>query len=109
MMNVVAVGSKIVEMFQIKEYTAEAFEKGMTEAGWKYDDNGTDMILETVRTFENGYELKEVEKRVALYNVCIETEMKYSEYKTNYSGCRTKKDSYDKTNKTIVVYVPQWS
>lgn len=103
MMNVVAAGSKIVEMFQIAEMTPEAFEKGMTEAGWQYDNY--DMIRETTRTFANGAELKETE-RVSLSNICIETEMKYSEYKANYSGCKTKKDSYDKENKTIIVYVP---
>lgn len=103
MMNVVAAGSKVVEMFQIEEMTSEAFEKGRENAGWKYE--GNDMIRETIRTFANGAESKETE-RVSLSNICIETEMKYSEYKANYSGCKTKKDSYDKANKTITVYVP---
>ena len=102
-MNVVAVGSRVVEMFQIEEMTPEAFEKGRENAGWQYDNY--DMIRETTRTFANGAESKETE-RVSLSNICIETEMKYSEYRTNYSGCKTKKDSYDKANKTIAVYVP---
>ena len=37
---------------------------------------------------------------------CEEVEMSYAEYKTSYSECKTKKDSYDKKTKTIVVYVP---
>ena len=104
MMNVVAVGSKVAEMFQIEECTAEAFAKGMKEAGWTYENS--DMIHTTVRKFENGYEMTEIDKRVSLGNICIETEMKYSEYKSSYSGCHTKKNSYDKANKTIIVYVP---
>lgn len=35
-----------------------------------------------------------------------EIEMHYSEYKNKYSGCKTKSGSYDKRNKTIIVYVP---
>lgn len=45
---------------------------------------------------------REVEKAVD----CKEVEMKYSEYKNNYAECDTKKDSYDKKTKTIIVYVP---
>lgn len=37
---------------------------------------------------------------------CEEVAMSYAEYKTSYSDCKTKKDSYDKKTKTIVVYVP---
>lgn len=37
---------------------------------------------------------------------CKEVEMSYSEYKNNYAECDTKKDSYDKKTKTIIVYVP---
>jgi len=106
MMNVVAVGSKIFEMFQIEECTPEAFETGMKAAGWEYE--GSDLIHETVETFPNGYEMKKVD-RVSVYNVCIAMEMKYSEYKKNFAGCRTKKDSYNKETKTIVVYVPQFA
>lgn len=38
---------------------------------------------------------------------CEEVEMLYSEYKKNYSDCKTKANSYDKKQKTIVVYVPK--
>ena len=105
MLNVAAVGSKITNLFQIEEMTPEAFEKGMTEAGWKYDNDGIHMIRETTRTFANGMTCKETQSAV-LTTICIEMEMKYSEYKTNYSGCQTKKGSYDKATKTIHVYVP---
>lgn len=105
MMNVVAIGSKKVDMFQIEEYTAEAFEKAMNEAGWQYE--GNDMVHKTVTEFANGYKLEKVDARVSICNVCIEMEMKYSEYKNSYAGCQTKKDSYNKETKTIVVYVPQ--
>lgn len=88
-MKVVAVGSRIHEMFEISAFTAEAFEAGRTASGWEYD--GYDMVRGT--------------ERVSMTNVCVETEMSYKEYKTNYSGCRTKKDSYNKETKTIVVYV----
>lgn len=37
---------------------------------------------------------------------CKEVEMKYSEYKNNYENYNTKKDSYNKKTKTIIVYVP---
>lgn len=103
MMNVVAVGSKVMEMFQIEEYTAEAFEKGMKAAGWEYADRYT-LAHKNVIRYENGYELEEVEE-VSMYNVCVEMEMSYSEYKTNYSDRQTKKGSYNKDTKTIVVYV----
>lgn len=36
-----------------------------------------------------------------------EVEMHYGEYKENYSDCKTKKGSYDKSDKTIIVYVPK--
>ena len=36
-----------------------------------------------------------------------EVEMKYSEYKENYADCKTKSGSYDKEEKTIVVYIPK--
>lgn len=36
---------------------------------------------------------------------CVEKTMKYSDYKNNYSECKTKKNSYDASAKTIVVYV----
>ena len=103
MMNVVAVGSKIIDMFQIDEYTAEAFEKAMTAAGWEHD--GEDLIHKTVKKYANSYEMEEIDQRVDAYNVCVEQEMKYSEYKANYSECQTKKNSYNKETKTIVVYV----
>ena len=38
---------------------------------------------------------------------CEEVEMKYSEYKENYADCKTKSGSYDKEEKTIVVYLPK--
>lgn len=38
---------------------------------------------------------------------CEEVEMKYSEYKENYADRKTKSGSYDKEEKTIVVYVPK--
>lgn len=104
MLNLVAVGSKVVELFQIEEYTAEAFQKGMRAAGWECE--GNDLIHKTIKRFPNGAELDSVDKRVGMCNVCVETEMKYSEYKKNYAGCYTKKDSYNKETKTIVVYVP---
>jgi len=36
-----------------------------------------------------------------------EIEMPYSEYKNNYSNCKTKANSYNKASKTIIVYVPK--
>ena len=36
-----------------------------------------------------------------------EVEMTYAEYKNNYADCKTKYGSYDKKNKTIIVYVPR--
>ena len=38
---------------------------------------------------------------------CEEVVMSYREYKENYADCKTKAGSYDKTEKTIVVYVPK--
>lgn len=38
---------------------------------------------------------------------CEEVEMKYSEYKNDYSECSTKANSYNKFSKTIIVYVPK--
>mgnify|MGYP001771141093 CR=1 FL=1 len=46
-------------------------------------------------------EMKEAEKA----ENCEEVEMKYYEYKKNYAGCKTKADSYNRREKTIVVYV----
>jgi hypothetical protein len=37
---------------------------------------------------------------------CQEVEMPYKDYKNNYADCKTKKDSYNKDEKTIIVYVP---
>ena len=39
------------------------------------------------------------------FDLATEREMSYSEYKTNYSDCDTKKKSYNGETKTIVVYV----
>ena len=36
-----------------------------------------------------------------------EVEMHYGEYKENYPNCKTKKGSYNKSDKTIIVYVPK--
>lgn len=36
---------------------------------------------------------------------CEEVRMSYREYKTSYADCNTKADSYDKDEKTIIVYV----
>jgi hypothetical protein len=33
--------------------------------------------------------------------------MKYAQYKKQFSGCKTRSDSYDKTDRTILVYVPK--
>lgn len=41
------------------------------------------------------------------YADCDEIEMSYAEYKRNYANCKTKADSYDNKNKTIIVYVPR--
>lgn len=46
---------------------------------------------------------KEEENKIG----CMEVEMSYREYKENYSECKTKADSYDKKEKTIIVYVPE--
>lgn len=48
-------------------------------------------------------ECREAEKAVD----CEEVEMHYSEYKNNYSDCKTKANSYNKKTKTIIVYVPK--
>ena len=37
---------------------------------------------------------------------CKEVEMKYSEYMNCYENCKTKANSYNKSTKTIIVYVP---
>ena len=37
---------------------------------------------------------------------CEEVRMSYREYKENYADCKTKSGSYDKEEKTIIVYVP---
>ena len=58
-----------------------------------------------VKWYENNYicdECRDAENA----KDCEEVEMSYSEYKTNYSDCNTKKDSYNKKTKTIIVYVP---
>lgn len=34
-----------------------------------------------------------------------EVEMKYSEYKNNYSDCKTRPNSYNRETKTIIVFV----
>jgi hypothetical protein len=36
-----------------------------------------------------------------------EVEMHYSEYKNNYSNCKTLPNSYNKETKTIIVLVPK--
>lgn len=36
-----------------------------------------------------------------------EVKMLYSEYKKNYPDCKTKNGTYDKKEKTIIVYVPE--
>ncbi len=41
------------------------------------------------------------------YTDCDEVKMSYSDYKKNHEGCKTKHDSYDKKEKTIIVYVPK--
>jgi len=41
------------------------------------------------------------------YADCDEVEMTYAEYKRSYANCKTKANSYDNKNKTIVVYVPK--
>ena len=38
------------------------------------------------------------------FDLAIEAEMKYSEYKTSYAWCDTKRNSYDANTKTIIVY-----
>lgn len=104
-MKVVAVAAKVVEMFEIGELTAEAFDSAMKENGWSYEMETNSLIHKTVKTYGNA-SLEEVDARVGYSSVCIETEMPYSEYKSSYSGCKTKKDSYNKTAKTITVYIP---
>lgn len=49
---------------------------------------------------------KQLKEKEQLEN-CKEVRMKYSEYKNEYSECETKRESYDKENKTIIVYVPK--
>lgn len=48
---------------------------------------------------------KKQQDEEAKKNGCEEVTMKYAEYKHNYSGCKTKPDSYNAFDKTIVVYV----
>lgn len=58
-----------------------------------------------VKWYENNYicdECRDAENAEG----CEEVEMSYAEYKTNYADCKTKKNSYDKKTKTIIVYVP---
>jgi hypothetical protein len=37
---------------------------------------------------------------------CKEVKMLYKDYKNEYANCKTKTNSYDKSDKTIIVYVP---
>lgn len=37
---------------------------------------------------------------------CVEVEMLYREYKSDYADYNTKSDSYDQVKKTIIVYIP---
>ena len=48
-------------------------------------------------------DMKEEEKKMN----CIEVEMSYKEYKESYAECVIKAGTYDKKEKTIVVYVPE--
>lgn len=63
---------------------------------------------------EREYRIKSEEKKTCRecyqaeqYKDCDEVEMTYAEYKNNYADCKTKYGSYDKKNKTIIVYVPR--
>ena len=63
---------------------------------------------------EREYRIKSEEKKTCrdCYQAeqnkdCDEVEMTYAEYKNNYADCKTKYGSYDKKNKTIIVYVPR--
>lgn len=47
------------------------------------------------------------EKDAKAADGCDEVTMSYSEYKNKYADCKTKAGSYNKENKTIVVYVPR--
>ena len=59
-------------------------------------------ILDQLRTYGLCPDCEEKEKAKG----CQEVTMKYAEYKNKYPHCDTKRDSYDKINKTITVYVP---
>lgn len=63
---------------------------------------------------EREYRIKSEEKKTCRecyqaeqYKDCDEVEMTYAEYKKNYANCKTKSGSYDKKNKTIIVYIPK--
>lgn len=47
-------------------------------------------------------EMKEMENAIG----CKEVKMHYAEYKKNYPDCKTKSGSYNREEKTIIVYVP---
>lgn len=76
---------------------------------------GTEDITGTNVNGEREKKVKWIEENRVCYDCYIkeqmkdyeEVEMHYGEYKENYSHCKTKKGSYDKSDKTIIVYVPK--
>ena len=104
-MKVIGLGRKIVDMFEIEELTSEAFEAGRIAAGWEYETETGSMIHKTVKAYGE-HRIEEVDARVDCEIVCVEMEMQYRDYKTQYSACRTKSGSYNKDTKMITVYVP---
>lgn len=79
--------------FEIEELTPEAFEKGLETSKWHVDPENEYMIVDNDLTYCN------------IADIYFEKEMHYGEYKKNYSGYATKKNSYNSATKTIVVYL----
>lgn len=79
--------------FEIEELTPEAFEKGLENSKWHIDPENEYRIVDNDLTYCN------------ISDIYFEKEMHYGEYKKNYSGYPTKKNSYNSATKTIVVYL----
>lgn len=77
---------------EVSEITPEAFDEGLANSKWHFEEGNEARITD-------GYWV------VNIWDIFFEKEMHYSEYKNNYSDCETKRGSYNKETKTIIVYV----
>lgn len=97
-------GYKMERVFTIEKIDGAEIAQGLKENGFE-PIPGRNAYAQTREITRGEYTYKVNGPEIPVDAMYIGVEMPYKNYKDNYTSCETEKDSYNKKEKTIVVFI----